>query len=141
MAMAVDPHSSSVMTDDETNNEIPVLRTHTDQQFDVASQASNKKPFEMTDDEIKKEISVHQLILTKNLMLPLFLPSSQTFSTLLPLLLTIFFGVLNSYTWRSRVKESSQQASFHHYVHSRNFPTRYALDKNKLYDAFIFESI
>ncbi|KAK7837010.1 hypothetical protein CFP56_021792 [Quercus suber] len=50
MAMAVDPHSSSVMTADETKN--------ADQQFDVASQASNKNPFEMTDNEIKKETSV-----------------------------------------------------------------------------------
>nr|XP_023885915.1 protein SIEVE ELEMENT OCCLUSION B-like [Quercus suber]POE69022.1 protein sieve element occlusion b [Quercus suber] len=58
MAMAVDPHSSSVMTADETNKEISVPRTHTDQKFDVPSLASNKKPFEMTEDEIKKEISV-----------------------------------------------------------------------------------
>ena len=54
MKMAVDPHLSSVMTADEISDP----RTHTDQQFDVASLASNKKPFEMTDDEIKKEISV-----------------------------------------------------------------------------------
>ena len=56
--------------------------------------ASNKNPFKMTEYQIKKIFYPAILIPTKSLMLPLFLPSSKTFSTLLTMLLTEFLGYM-----------------------------------------------